>query len=104
MLEQRIDRWTQNWEMKGLREGRQQGLREGRQQGLREGRKDGMREGRQDGLREGEAGLLLRQLERKFGPLPAGVKERVSSADAEQLLLWGDRVLTAMSLDKIFAD
>jgi hypothetical protein len=30
--------------------------------------------------------------------------ERVRSADAEQLLVWAERILTAGSLNEIFAD
>ncbi len=58
-------------------------------------------EGRQQGRQEGEAGLLLRQLERKFGPLEAVVRERITGADAERLLVWGDRVLTADRLEDV---
>ena len=47
---------------------------------------------------------MLRLMERKHGPLPAWAKERVRSADAEQLLVWADRILMAEGLDEIFAD
>ncbi|HEX9737042.1 MAG TPA: DUF4351 domain-containing protein, partial [Thermoanaerobaculia bacterium] len=108
MLEQRIIRWTEDWERqgwrKGLREGRKKGLNEGREKGLREGRQEGLREGKQEGLREGEAEVVLRQMESKHGPLPARAMERVRSADAEQLLVWAERILTAGSLNEIFAD
>ena len=88
MLEQRIIRWTQDWE----------------RQGWKKGRKEGLREGRKKGLREGEAEVVLRQMESKHGPLPARAMERVRSADAEQLLVWAERILTAGSLNEIFAD
>ena len=84
MLEQRIVRWTQDWERQGWKKGRKEGLSEGRQ--------------------KGEAEVVLRQLERKHGPLPAWAKERVRAADAERLLVWAERVLTAEGLDEIFAD
>jgi hypothetical protein len=96
MLEQRIDRWTQAWE----RQGWQKGHEEGRKKGLSEGRK----KGKQEGLREGEAEVVLRLLERKLGPLPAWAKERVRSADAERLLVWAERILTAGSLNDVFVD
>ncbi|MCP4204495.1 MAG: DUF4351 domain-containing protein, partial [bacterium] len=57
---------------------------------------------KREGLREGEARLLLRQLERKFGVLPSWVGKQVESADARLLLEWGERVLTASSLEQIF--
>jgi flagellar biosynthesis/type III secretory pathway protein FliH len=75
-----------------------QALRKGRQEGRREGRL----EGRQQGRQEGEARLLLGQLERKFGPLPEAVRERVSGADSERLLRWGEDLLTAERLDGVF--
>jgi hypothetical protein len=88
MLEQRIIRWTQDWE----------------RQGWKKGRKEGLREGRKKGLREGEAEVVLRLMESKHGPLPAWAMERLRSADAEQLLVWAERILTAGSLNEIFAD
>ena len=59
-------------------------------------------EGRKEGRKEGEATLLLRQLRRKFGQLDPAVEERVQSADANVLLEWGERVLTASTLDEVF--
>jgi len=38
----------------------------------------------------------------KFGPLPEGALERIRAAGAEELLAWGDRVLTAETLDEVF--
>lgn len=41
---------------------------------------------------------------RRFGsPLPAWVAERMASANDEQLLLWGERVLDAATLDDVFS-
>ena len=68
-----------------------------------EGRQEGHAEGEQVGLRKGELALLLRQLTSKFGPLPAEVVDRLERADVDQLLGWGVRVLTAKSLDEVFA-
>lgn len=59
-------------------------------------------EGRTEGLVEGEATILLRLLERKFSPLPDSARQRVASADAETLLVWGERLLDARSLDEIW--
>ncbi|MFL6234519.1 MAG: Rpn family recombination-promoting nuclease/putative transposase, partial [Thermoanaerobaculia bacterium] len=53
------------------------------------------REIREEGRQEGEARLLLRQLRLKFGPLEPALEDRVRSADADRLLEWGERVLTA---------
>ena len=40
----------------------------------------------------------------KFGPLDPEFEERVRSADPDRLLEWGERVLTAKSLQDIFRD
>jgi hypothetical protein len=50
------------------------------------------------GRLEGEAGVLERQLRRKFGNLPVNVQTRLSSATPEQLELWTDQILFADSL------
>lgn len=95
MLEKRVEEWNRQ-----LREeGRLLGLKEGRKKGIQEGRQ----EGRQEGLQEGGATLLLRQLERKFGRVDAKTRKRVQSADAERLLDWGERVLTAERLEDVFS-
>jgi hypothetical protein len=57
-----------------------------------------------EGQVEGEATLLMRLLERRFGPLPAEVRQRITKTDAETLLIYGERVLDAKSLDEIFGD
>jgi predicted transposase/invertase (TIGR01784 family) len=88
MLAESIDRWN--------REIREAAREEGRQ----EGRQEGHREGRQ----EGEARLLLRLLRLKFSVLEPAIEERVRTADADRLLVWGERVLTAESLQDVFKD
>jgi hypothetical protein len=64
----------------------------------------GRQEGRQEGRLEGISELLLRQLRLKFGPLAPEVEDRVRSADADRLLEWGDRILTAESLQDVLRD
>lgn len=59
-------------------------------------------EGREEGRQEGEARVLLRLLRLKFGPLAEEVEEQVRGADAEQLLGWSERVLTAERLEDVF--
>ena len=89
-------------------EGRQEGLEQGLEQGFHNGIELGIKQGIENGVRkgreEGEAALLLRILERRFGPLSIDVKQRIASTDAETLLTYGERVLDAASLDDIFAD
>jgi hypothetical protein len=60
-------------------------------------------EGRQEGRQEGEAALLLRLLERRFGPLPVRVRDQVAAASTAELEEWGLRVLDGGSLDDVFA-
>jgi predicted transposase YdaD len=59
-------------------------------------------EGRQEGRQEGEARLVLRQLRLKFGTLEPEIEDLVRSADADRLLEWGERVLTAETLQDVF--
>jgi hypothetical protein len=46
--------------------------------------------------------VLLRQLSLRFGNLPDSVHERVESADADLLMRWSERILTASTLDEVF--
>jgi predicted transposase YdaD len=84
MLAESIDRWNRE-------------LRE-------EGRQEGRQEGQQEGRQEGEALVVLRLLRLKFGPLAPEIEARVHSADADRLLEWSDRILTAESLEDVFRD
>jgi len=52
--------------------------------------------------REGEVKVLVRQLEKKFGSLREDIRQRVNTADAEQLLDWSERLLDARSLNEVF--
>jgi len=62
----------------------------------------GREEGVKKGIRQGEAQMLLRQLSLRFGDLPQGACEQVESADADTLLRWSERILTATTLDEVF--
>lgn len=55
-----------------------------------------------DAVAEGEAAILLRQMERKFRPLPESARQRLAAADAETLLMWAERVLDAKCLDEVW--
>ncbi len=76
MIAEEAPTWTEMWEQQGWERGR----------------------------REGESMLLLRQLERRFGPLDEHTCQRVKSADAERLLEWGERFVDARTLQDVFAD
>lgn len=66
-------------------------------------REQSLKEGRSEGLKEGQAKLLLRQLALRFGDLPEGVSERVQQAADDDLACWAERIITAASLDEVFA-
>lgn len=53
-------------------------------------------------MQQGEARLLERQLTRRFGELPAWVRERLGSASKTDLEVWADGVLTARTLEAVF--
>ncbi|MDZ7642147.1 MAG: hypothetical protein U5J62_09015 [Desulfurivibrio sp.] len=56
------------------------------------------------GIQKGKAETLLSLLEVKFGPeIPASIRQRVMSADQASLQLWLTKVLTATTLDEVFA-
>jgi hypothetical protein len=64
-------------------------------------REEGMQQGIRQGMQQGEARVLERQLQLKFGELPAAVRQRIAEADEPTLLLWSERVLTATRLDDV---
>lgn len=92
MLKETVREWTRQWELQGLEKGRLQGLEKGRLQGLEKGR------------RQGEAQVLLHLLESRFGVVNDATRARIATGDAEQLLTWARRVLSAESLEEIFSD
>jgi hypothetical protein len=60
-------------------------------------------EWKREGRKEGETNILLKLIELKFGKLSQEDRNSVQSADSETLLKWGDRILTADSLDELFS-
>jgi predicted transposase/invertase (TIGR01784 family) len=63
----------------------------------REGREEGITEGRL----HGERLVLAKLLARKFGPLPAEVRERLEAASETDLATWTDRILAAATLEEV---
>jgi flagellar biosynthesis/type III secretory pathway protein FliH len=78
MLSQRLEEWAHQYKAEGVLHGIEQGLV------------------------KGESKLLRKQLERKFGPLPVNVADRLNNATEIELEQWGDAVLTENSLDAVF--
>mgnify|MGYP000975437520 CR=1 FL=1 len=68
-----------------------------------EATRKGVQQGLQQGRLAGEARLLARQLERRFGALPPVVVERLTHATENELETWSDAVLTAPTLEAVFA-
>jgi len=63
-----------------------------------------LREGRKEGRVEGQADLLLRLIQRRFGPVDAETTQRVRSAHARNLETWSLNILDAATLDDVFRD
>jgi len=84
-----------------IEQGREEGIERGRTEGLAEGLAEGVEQGLAQGITTGQAGLLLRQLELRFGELPEAVRERVRGASTSELEAWAVAVLVAASLDEV---
>ena len=63
----------------------------------------GLTKGREQGLAEGRADALLDLLKLKFSSVPEERREQVKSAGLEELVNWTGAVLTAESIDEVFA-
>jgi predicted transposase YdaD len=82
--------WADKLEAKGEARGRAKGEAEGRAAGKAEGKAQGARE------------VLLRQLRRRFGPLPAEVEQRLQEVSfLARLTRLADKVLDARSLEEM---
>jgi len=68
---------------------------------IEQGEQRGMQLGEQRGMQLGEAKMLLRQIERKFGPPSEPVRARITQADPDTLLEWSERILVAQTLDDV---
>jgi len=69
---------------------------------IEQGIEQGMEQGMELGKRQGEAEVLLRQMERKFGPADVKLRQQIQEADAEQLLEWSERIFTAETPEAVF--
>jgi predicted transposase YdaD len=67
-------------------------VREATTAGLAAGLAEGRLEGQREGQRDAACRTLLRQVERRFGTVPAAVRARVESASTSQLEAWLDRI------------
>ena len=69
----------------------------------RRGMEKGMEKGMETGMETGQAELLELQIRQRFGSLPDWAQARLQQADRKQLETWALRVLSAASLDDVFA-
>ena len=91
MLAERIKQWEEQLKQQAMQQGLEQGLEAGLEKGL------------EKGLVIGEQKLLIRQITRRFGPLPDEIRQRIEQANIDQIEEWADRILDARSLADIFA-
>ena len=71
--------------------------------GIEKGLRQGLRQGLQQGLQQGETGLLLWQIEKKFGAEVAQrYRNRIETADSDRLRLWSERILSAEDIGTVF--
>ena len=70
--------------------------------GVEKGVQQGIQQGMQQGMQQGEATMLLRQLQRKFGEVPAGYRAKIEAANDASLLAWGERLLEVSTLEALF--
>ena len=63
----------------------------------------GLTKGREQGRAEGRADALLDLLKLKFSSVPEERLEQVKTAGLEELVNWSGAVLTAESIDEVFA-
>jgi hypothetical protein len=71
------------------------------EEGKQEGRQEGKQEGIEQGMQRGEARVLTTLLRLRFGELPDAIQQRIEAADADTLLRWSERVLTAQTPDDV---
>jgi predicted transposase YdaD len=73
------------------------------QQAIDEGKQIGLSEGKQIGQLSASRAVLVRQCERRFGPLDEAVRQRIETADADTLMFWAENVVVAATLEEVFA-
>lgn len=65
--------------------------------------RQGLEKGMRQGMQQGEVAVLMRLLERRFGPEAAEAwRERVEASDADTLLTLSERILTASTPEELF--
>jgi predicted transposase/invertase (TIGR01784 family) len=62
----------------------------------------GREQGLQQGRAEGEAKALVRLLEKRFGPIPSSLHDRIFASDVVTINVWFDRAVEARELLSVF--
>lgn len=69
-----------------------------------DGRNEGLVQGRAEGRIEGRAAMLRQLLELEFGPLDSETEARLRSASTSDLERWSERISSAESVARGFAE
>ena len=76
---------------------------EGMEKGLAKGMEKGLAKGREEGERAALAAVVLVQARLRFRDVPAEAVARIEAAPKPELERWIERILTAETLDDLFA-
>lgn len=87
MLAELVKQWVEEWKQEGIEQGVQQGIA----QGIKIGET------------RTETQILLKLVKLKFGEVPEWAEEKIRAADKAQLDGWVERILTAESIEHLFA-
>ena len=90
MLADRVEEWAHLYEAQGF------------QSGFKKGREEGREVGREEGREEAEIMVLQRQLNKRFGTIPAHIETKIASASLTDIERWLDRIIDAQQLSDIF--
>ena len=72
------------------------------EQGFAEGEMRGELRGEARGELKGEAKALVRLLKKRFGEIPASIREKIFAADVASIEVWADRAVAAPNLESVF--
>ena len=69
--------------------------------GLAQGQEQGLEKGLKEGRRDGELAVLLRQIEKRFGTIPAALRSRLEKMSAAELEAVALRVLDIHNVEEL---
>jgi len=88
-----------------IQKGVELGEARGMQKGVELGEARGIQKGVELGIQRGERAMLLHQLRTRFrSDVSADTEQRVANASNDQIALWAERVLSAVTLAELLAD